>query len=247
MGPVPYRTSFKPLRCLVLSLGGGNETARFHHVSRRRGGRWPLAARAQQPERVRRIGVLMPVAADDPDTQARFAAFLQALQQLGWTDGRNVRIDYRWAGGRCRPHSQICGGIGRACAGRHLWPLARGHGAVAAGDPHRADRVCASSPIRSAPALSIVWRGRAAMPPDSSMFEYSVGGKWLELLKEIAPSVTRVAVLRDPAITAGIGQFGAIQSAAPSLGVELSPVNVRDADEIERTVCGLRSAPRMAV
>ena len=102
---------------------------------------WPLAARAQQAERMRRIGVLMTVAADDPEAQARIAAFLQGLQQLGWTDGRNVRIDYPLGRGRCRRHSQIRGGIGRARAGRHPGHWQRGRGAVAAGDPHRADRV----------------------------------------------------------------------------------------------------------
>ena len=125
---------------------------------------WPLAARAQQRERMRRIGVLMPATADDPEAQARLAAFLQGLQQLGWTDGRNVRIEI--AGPQAiRRHSQTRGGIGRARAGRHPrdWQLDRG--AVAAGDPHRADRVRASSPIRSVPASSIAWRGRAATPP----------------------------------------------------------------------------------
>ena len=100
-----------------------------------------------------------------------------------------------------------------------------------------------SSPIRSAPASSTAWRGRAATPPVSCMFEYSMSGKWLELLKQIAPGVTRVAVLRDPAIAAGTGQFGAIQAVAPSLGVEVSPVNVRDAGEIERAVAAFARAP----
>ena len=102
---------------------------------------WPLAARAQQAERMRRIGVLMNSAADDPEAQARLAAFVQGLQQLGWTDGRNVRIDYRWARRRCRPPSQIRGGIGRARAGRHPGRWQPERGGVAAGDPHRADRV----------------------------------------------------------------------------------------------------------
>ena len=185
---------------------------------------------------MRRIGVLMNLAADDPEGQARIAAFLQGLQQLGWTD-RPQRADRHPLGRRrCRPHSQIRGGIGRARAGRHPGLWQRGRGAVATGDPHRADRVRDMSPIRSAPASSIAWRGRAATPPVSRSFEYGISAKWLELLKQIAPRVTRVAVLRDPAIAAGIGQFGAIQSVAPSFGVELSPVNVRDAGEIERAV-----------
>ena len=114
----------------------------FITLARRRGGAWPLAARAQQAERMRRIGVLMALAEDDPEAQARIAAFLQALQQLGWTDGRNVRIEYPLGCGRCQQHSQTCSGIGRARAGRHPGQLAAlDRGAVAAGDPHRADRV----------------------------------------------------------------------------------------------------------
>ena len=100
-----------------------------------------------------------------------------------------------------------------------------------------------SSPIRSAPASSTAWRGRAATPPALCQFEYGMSGKWLELLKQIAPGVTRVAVLRDPAIAAGIGQFGAIQAVAPSLGVEVSPIDVRDAGEIERAVAAFARAP----
>ena len=204
---------------------------------------WPLAARAQQGERMRRIGVLMTAAADDPEAQARIAAFLQGLQQLGWTDGRNVRIDYRWAAGDADRHSQIRGGIGRARAGRHP-----GHW-----QPRPWGRCCRrpapcrscsrTSPIRSAPASSIAWRGRAATPPALLQFEYGMSGKWLELLKQIAPGVTRAAVLRDPAIPAGIGQFGAIQAVAPSFGVEVSPVNVRDAGEIERAVAAFARSP----
>ena len=205
---------------------------------------WPLAARAQQRERMRRIGVLMPGTADDPECQARIAAFLQGLQQLGWTIGRNVRIDYRWGCGRCRPHSQIRGGIGRARAGRHSWPMApRPWGALLQAT-RTVPIVFVDRPRSGRRRLRRrAWRGRAATPPGFITFEYGMSGKWLELLKEIAPGVTRVAVLRDPAITAGIGQFGAIQSVAPSLGVELRPVNVRDAGEIERAVAAFARAP----
>ena len=127
---------------------------------------WPLAARAQQAERVRRIGVLLPAAADDAEFQARVGAFLQGLAQLGWTIGRNVQIDTRWAAGDTDRHSQTRGGIGRARAGRHPGQWRLGRGAPAAGDPHRADRVPVV-PIRSAPASSTAWRGRAATPPGS--------------------------------------------------------------------------------
>ena len=126
---------------------------------------WPLAARAQQPERMRRIGVLMAAAADDPEYRARLAAFLQGLQQLGWTDGRNVRIDTRWGAGDAERYSQIRGGIGRARAGRHPGHWRRGARAAAAGDPHRADRVreCRRSGRRRLRRRA--WRGRAATPP----------------------------------------------------------------------------------
>ena len=160
---------------------------------------WPLAARAQQPERMRRIGVLLPAAADDPEFQARVGAFLQALALLGWTIGRNVRIDTRWATSQCRRHSQTRGGIGRARAGRHPGPWRLDRGGRCCRRPAPCRSCSRSSSIRSAPASSTAWRGRAATPPVSCMFEYSMSGKWLELLKEIAPGVTRVAVLRDPA------------------------------------------------
>ena len=202
---------------------------------------WPLAARAQQPDRMRRIGVLMAAAADDPEYQARIGAFLQGLAQLGWTDGRNVRIDTRWATTQCRRHSQARGGIGRARAGRHPGRTAPRPWRRCCRRPAPCRSCSRSSSTRSAPASSTAWRGRAATPPAFIMFEYGLSGKWLELLKQIAPGVTRVAVLRDPTIASGIGQFGAIQSAAPSLRMEVSPVNVRDAGEIERDHRGLRA------
>ena len=142
-------------------------TARVHHAARRRGGAWPLAARAQQRERMRRIGVLMRLAADDPEAQARIAAFLQGLQQLGWTDGRNVRIDYPLGRGRCRSRCTNTRRNWSRSRRTSSWPWRRDRGAVAAGDPHRADRVRAWSSIRSAPASSRAWRGRAATPPAS--------------------------------------------------------------------------------
>ena len=197
---------------------------------------WPLAARAQQGERVRRIGVLMPRPRTIRKGRHASAAFLQGLQQLGWTDGRNVRIDTRWGESDADRASQIRGGIGCARAGRHSGPLA----ASAVGPLLQATRTV---PIVFAYVPDPVGAGfvdSLARPGGNATgftpFEYSMSGKWLELLKEIAPGVTRVAVLRDPAISTGLGQFGAIQSVAPSLGVEVSPVNVRDAGEIERAV-----------
>ena len=207
---------------------------------------WPLAARAQQPERMRRIGVLMASAADDPESQARIAAFLQGLQQLGWTDGRNVRIDTRWATSNAddiRRHAAELAALApdvivAATGTATVAPLLQATRTVPI--------VFAMSSIRSAPASSRAWRGRAATPPVSRLFEYGMSGKWLELLKEIAPRVTRAAVLRDPAIASGIGQFAAIQAVAPSFGVELSPVDVRDAARNRARRHGIRALRRMA-
>ena len=126
---------------------------------------WPLAARAQQGERMRRVGVLMPQTADDPEGQARIAAFLQELQQLGWTDGRNVRIDARWSAADAELIRKYRDGIGRACAGRHPGQYNRGCGAIAAGDPHRADRVRDRRRSGRRRDSSTAWRGRAATPP----------------------------------------------------------------------------------
>ena len=196
---------------------------------------WPLAARAQRGDRMRRIGVLMNQAADDSDAQANFAAFLQALQQLGWTDGRNVRIDTRWAGGHAAE-------IGRHAA--ELVALAPdpilATGTAGMGPLLQATRtvpivfVQVADPVGAGFVDSLSWPGGNAT--GFMQFEYSLSGKWLELLKQIAPDMTRVAVLRDPAITSGIGQFAVIQSVAPSVGVEVSAINVRDAGEIERAV-----------
>jgi putative ABC transport system substrate-binding protein len=196
---------------------------------------WPVAARAQQPERMRRIGVFFPGAADDTEYQARNAAFLQGLGELGWTDGRNVRIDYRWGAGDADNISK------QAVELAALAPdviLAAG-GAVT-GPLLRATRtvpivfVIVPDPVGAGFVDSLARPGGNAT--GFINFEYSISAKWLELLKQIAPRVTRVAVLRDPAIPQGIGQFGAIQSVAPSLGVEVSPINVRDAGEIERGI-----------
>ena len=195
---------------------------------------WPLAARAQQAERMRRIGVLN-AAADDADGQARLAAFLQGLQQLGWTDGRNVHIDTRWAAGNADDTRKYAA---------ELVALAPDV-ILSIGSPSVVSLLEATRtvPIVFAIVPDPVGAGYVdslSRPGGNAtgfmMFEYSLCGKWLELLKEIAPGVTRAAVLRDPAIAAGIGQFAVIQSVAPALGVEVSPVSVRDATEIERAV-----------
>ena len=194
---------------------------------------------------MRRIGVLMPAAADDPEGQARIAAFLQGLQQLGWTD-RPQRADRHSLGrGRCRRHSQIRGGIGRARAGRHPghWQRRPWRRCCRRPAPCRSCFATVADPVGAGFVDSLARPGGNVT--GFIDFEYGMSGKWLELLKQIAPRVTRAAVLRDPAIRHWTGQFAAIQAVAPSLGVEVSPVNVRDAGEIERAVAAFARA-RMA-
>ena len=197
---------------------------------------WPLAARAQQADRMRRVGVLWNRAADDPEGQARLAAFLQGLQELGWTDGRNMRIDYRWAAGdadRFRTYAAELVALAPDVI------LASASQSVAA-----LLQTTRTVPIVFANVIDPVGAGfvaRLARPGGNAtgftLFEYSLSGKWLELFKEIAPNLTRIAILRDTATSAGIGQFAVIQAMAPpSFGVELSPIDVRDAGEIERDV-----------
>jgi putative ABC transport system substrate-binding protein len=202
---------------------------------------WPLAARAQQAGGMRRIGVLMYWSADDAEGQARHAAFTQALKQLGWSDGRNLRIDSRWAtAADIRRHAT------------ELVALAPDVLVAATGTATTASLLEATRtvPIVFVTVIDPVGAGfvaSLARPGGNATgftnYEYGTSGKWLELLKEIAPRVTRAAVLRDPAIASGIGQFGAIQALAPSLGMELSPVDVRDAGEIERAVTAFARAP----
>jgi len=194
----------------------------------------PFAARAQQPERMRRIGVLSGAIADDPEVKARDAAFQQQLQQLGWIAGRNVQIDYRYMSGdvdSIRKH---------AIELVSLAPDVILTSGSATGQVMRATRtipivfVIAPDPVGSGFVDSLSEPGGNVT--GYMQFEYSLSGKWLELLKQIAPNVKRVAVLRDPDVTAGIGQFAVIQSVAPSFGVDVRPVNLRDAAEIERGV-----------
>jgi len=196
---------------------------------------WPLGAHAQQGERMRRIGVLMPSAADDPEYQARMTAFLQELAQLGWLDGRNVRIDTRWAVADADRIRKYATELVALAPDVILAP-----GSATTGPLLQATRTI---PIVFATIPDPVGAGfveSLARPGGNATgfiaFEYGLSAKWLELLKQIAPGVTRAAVLRDPAVASGTGQFGAIQSVAPSFGVELSPVGVRDAAEIERGV-----------
>jgi putative tryptophan/tyrosine transport system substrate-binding protein len=197
---------------------------------------WPLGARAQQTERVRRIGVLTSGAtADDPDGRTRRAAFLQGLQQLGWIDGRNIQIDYRWGAGDADSMRKYAAEL-VALAPDVI--LASGTATVA--PLLQATRtvpivfVQVTDPVGAGFVESLARPGGNAT--GFTLFEYGISGKWLELLKEIAPPVTRAGVIRDPAQTAGTGQFGAIQSVAPSVGMEVSPINMSSAGEIERAI-----------
>jgi putative ABC transport system substrate-binding protein len=197
---------------------------------------WPLAGRAQQGERMRRIGALAGgIAADDSDAQANFAAFLQVLQRLGWIDGRNVRIDYRWGLGNADNIRKYAAELA-ALAPDVI--LASGTSTMA--PLLQATRTVPIVFVNVADPVGAGFVDSLARPGGNAtgfiQFEYGLSGKWLELLKQIAPGVTRAAVLRDPTITAGIGQFAIIQSVASSVGVEVSPINVRDAAEIERAV-----------
>jgi putative tryptophan/tyrosine transport system substrate-binding protein len=197
---------------------------------------WPHAVWAQQRERVRRIGVLMTTAADDPEGQARVAAFLQGLQQWGWSVGGNVQVDIRF-------------GADNAAVRKHASALAAlapdvilANSSAAVGSLLQVTRTV---PIVFAVVADPVGAGfvdSLARPGGNATgftpFEYGLSGKWLEPLKQIAPGITRVAVIRDPTIASGLGQFAAIQAVAPSLGVEASPVNLRDAGEIAPAIAG---------
>ena len=196
---------------------------------------WPLAAHAQQPERMRRIGVLMGPAADDPEAQARIAALLQGLQQLGWAVGRNVRVDIRWAAGNAEDSRRYAAELVALAS-----DVIVANGSMSMVPLLQATRsvpivfVVVPDPVGAGNVDSLARPGGNATGFMS--FEYGMGAKWLELLKQVQPSVTRVAVIRDPAITAGAGQFGAVQSVGPSVGVEVSPISARDAPEIERAI-----------
>jgi ABC-type uncharacterized transport system substrate-binding protein len=197
---------------------------------------WPVAARAQQPERMRRIGVLMNSPLNDSEGKARFAAFLQGLQQLGWADGHNVRIDIRWVGGAdidsARKSAVELVALASDVIVTTTTPSIAG-----------AQQTTRTVPIVFAMAIDPVGSGfveNLARPGGNTtgfmQFEYSLSGKWLELLKQIAPGVTRAAVLRDPITISGIGQFAVLQAMAPPLGMDVIPINVRDSAEIERVV-----------
>jgi putative ABC transport system substrate-binding protein len=203
---------------------------------------WPLAARAQQTERMRRIGVLMFYEEDDPRSMLRVGAFLEVLQRLNWIKGDNVQIDIRWgAADMARSRSYVAELLALAP------DIIVSHGSPATAALQEATRtlpivfVNVTDPVGAGYVASLARPGGNAT--GFSYVEYGMSGKWLELLKEIAPRVTRAAVLRDPSLALGTGQLGAIQSVAPSLRIEITPIDVRDAGEIERTITDFARAP----
>jgi len=208
---------------------------------------WPRAVRAQQPHGIRRIGVLIAATADDPEYQARIGAFRQALARLGWTDDGNARIDTRWAttnADEIRRHAAELAALApdvilSATGTTTVAPLLQATRTVPI------VFVIVIDPVGAGFVSSLARPGGNAT--GFLMFEYGLSAKWLDLIKEIAPGVTRVAVLRDPAIASGIGQFGAIASAAPSLRMEASPINVRDAGDIERDIADFARSPNGGV
>jgi len=203
---------------------------------------WPLAARAQQRERLRRVAILVPIAADTPGAQAFYTAFLKAFEQLGWTDGRNVQIEVRWAGGdeaEARKYAEELVAL--------TPDVILVTGSTGAELMLKATRTI---PIVFAIVPDPVGSGfveRLSRPGGNAtgfmQFEYNLCGKWLELLKEIAPSVTHAAVLRDPRFVAGIGQFAVIQAVAPSVGIEVSPIDLREPAQIEHAIATFAQSP----
>jgi putative ABC transport system substrate-binding protein len=206
------------------------------------GATWPLAARAQQGERPRRIGVLMSTAADDREGQARIDAFVQGLRELGWIDGRNVRMDARWAAGNADRAREYAAELVTL-----LPDVILASGGSVLGFLLQATRTVPVVFTQTPDPVGAGFVNNLARPGGNatgfSNFDYSIGGKWLELLKQIAPRVTRVAVVRDPATPQGIGQFSAVYTVAPSLGLDVSPINASEPGELERTITAIGNIP----
>jgi putative tryptophan/tyrosine transport system substrate-binding protein len=203
---------------------------------------WPVAARAQQREPLRRVAVLEPIAKDTPSAQARYTAFLEAFEQLGWRDGRNVQIVARWSGGNDVETRKYADEL-----------VALAPDVILAGGGTVAQLMLKAT--RTIPIVFVIvpdpvgsgFVERLSRPGGNAtgfmMFEYNLCGKWLELFKEIAPSVTHAAVLRDPGFAHGIGQFAVIQAAAPSVGIEVSPIDLREPGQIERAIATFAQSP----
>jgi len=201
---------------------------------------WPLGARAQ--ERVRRIGVLMSLTESDPETKRRIGAFLAGLRQLGWADGGNAQINYRWGGGNPNDIRRYAAELAALAPDVIL-----ATGSVTVGPLLEVTRTVPIVFVQVPDPVAAGFVESLARPGGNATgfvnFEYGMGAKWLELLKQIAPTVTRVGVLRDPALAVGAGQYGAIQSVAPSLAMEASPINLRDAGEIDRGIANFARVP----
>jgi ABC-type uncharacterized transport system substrate-binding protein len=203
---------------------------------------WPVEARAQQPQKMRRIGVLMNFAADDPEGQARIAAFHQGLQEWGWTLGRNARIDVRWGAVDAESSRRYAAEVVGLAPDVILASASAAMGAL--------QQTTRTAPIVFVSIIDPVGAGfveSLARPGGNAtgfaLYEYTFSGKWLELLKEIAPSVTRAAVLRDPAVGSGAGQYAIIQAVAQPLGVQLRPMDLRDPGEVERAIAAFAQVP----
>jgi len=203
---------------------------------------WPLAAHAQQSRQMRRVAALMPYTANDSQSQNRNAAFLQGLQQLGWTVGQNVQIDYRWSAGNEEDTRKYAAEL-VALAPDVIFTS----GSAAVGPLRRATRTVPIVFVLVPDPVGAGFVETLARPGGNitgfTQFDYGIGAKWLELLKEIVPATTRAAVIRDAAITAGIGQWGAIQSVSPSVAIEVTPVNLVDAGEIDRALTAFARSP----
>jgi putative ABC transport system substrate-binding protein len=223
-------------REFITLLGGAAASAVSYSIY------WSLAARAQQGQRARRIGVLMGLRADDPESQGRLAAFAQGLQQAGWTFGENVRLEYHWGAGNADAMRKQAAELVA-----HAPEVILAHSSAAVEALRQESRTIPIVFTLVADPVGAGYVASLARPGGNitgfTNFEYSIGAKWLELLKEIAPNVTRVAVLRESFVASGPGQFGAIQSAAQSHGVELRPIDLRDASDIERDITAFAQEP----
>jgi ABC-type uncharacterized transport system substrate-binding protein len=203
---------------------------------------WPIAALAQQPERMRRIGVLMNTTVDNPEAQAGIAAFRQALQQLGWGEGRNVQFDIRWGANDVDQDRRYAAELVALAPDVLL-----GSGTLSVGALQHASHTLPIVFVQVSDPVGAGLVDTPARPGGNTTgfmnFEYSLSGKWLDILKQIAPSVTRVAILGNPANPASIAQFSAIQALARPIGVEVRPVSIRDVGEIEKAVASLANSP----